>query len=62
MFFQLLQSAEMAPYLQEQDFQDMYEYYANFQDGNASYSEFATLAKEVILRVYRAKDPSEVKL
>ena len=60
MFLRLLQSAEMSPYLQEQDLQDMYEYYANFEDERASYSEFVILAKEMILRVYRAKYPSEV--
>ena len=60
MFLQLLQSAEMSPFLGTQDFEDMYEYYTGFPDGKASYNEFFGLVREAILRVYRAKDPSEV--
>lgn len=60
MFLQLLQSAEMSPFLGTQDYEDMYEYYTGFPDGKASYSEFFGLVREAILRVYRAKDPSEV--
>ena len=60
MFIQLLQSAEMTPFLNEQDYTDMQSFYANIPNGKASYNEFYSLTKELILRVYRAKDPSEV--
>ena len=60
MFHQVIQSAEMSPYLVQEDYEDMYAYYASFPDQKASYNEFYALVREAILRVYRAKDPSEV--
>ena len=60
MFQRLLDSAEMSPFLEEQDYQDLYAYFVNLPDGKASYNEFYGLVGEAILRVYRAKDPSEV--
>ncbi len=56
----MLQSAEMLPYLQQEDILQMQQYFASIQGGRASYTDFYPLAKEIILRVYRVKDPSEV--
>lgn len=62
MFYQLLQSGEMSPFLQEKDRKEMQERFkATVTGGKAVYSEFCVLAKELILRVYRAKDPSDVR-
>lgn len=60
MFQKLLQSTEMSPFLQEQDLKDMKESFGSISSGKASYEQFYSLAKELILRVYRAKDPSDV--
>lgn len=61
MFAHLLQSTEMSPFLQEQDVKDMKEQFgAVVSGGKASYEQFYVLAKELLLRVYRAKDPSDV--
>ncbi len=60
MFIQLLQSVEMSPYLGEQDVKDMKKLFSSVPNGKASYEDFCSLAKELILRVYRARDPSDV--
>ena len=60
MFVQLLQSAEMSPYLGEQDIKDMKKLFSSVPNGKASYDDFYPLAKEMILRVYRARDHSDV--
>lgn len=56
----MLQSAEMLPYLQQEDILQMQQYFSSIPGGRASYTDFYPLAKEIILRVYRVKDPSEV--
>lgn len=56
----MLQSAEMLPYLQQEDILQMQQYFSSIQGGRAAYDDFYPLAKEIILRVYRVKDPSEV--
>lgn len=56
----MLQSAEMLPYLQQEDILQMQQYFSSIQGGQATYNDFYPLAKEIILRVYRVKDPSEV--
>lgn len=58
----MLQSSEMLPYLQQEDIAQMRQYFDSIPGGQATYSEFYPLAKEIILRVYRVKDPSEVQL
>lgn len=61
MFKQLLQSVEMSPFLQEQDLKDMQDQFkASVPNGKATFDQFRVLARELILRVYRAKDPSDV--
>ncbi len=59
-FLQLLQSNEMAPFLGDNDVKQMKEFYDSIPGGKASYDNFHSLAKELILRVYRAREPSEV--
>ena len=62
MFKQLLLSAEMSPFLQEQDVKDMQEQFkSSVPNGKATFGQFRSLARELILRVYRAKDPSDVR-
>ena len=56
----MLQSSEMLPYLQHEDIAQMQQYFASIPGGRATYTDFYPLAKEIILRVYRVKDPSEV--
>ena len=61
MFTQLLQSAEMSPFLQEKDTKEIQDLFkSSVPGGKASFNQFRSLAKELILRVYRAKDPSDV--
>ena len=63
MFSQLLQSAEMSPFLVAQDLKDMQELFkSSVPSGKANYDQFRVLAQELILRVYRYKDPSDVSL
>ena len=56
----MLQSEEMLPYLQQEDILQMQQYFVSIPGGRATYADFYPLAKEIILRVYRVKDPSEV--
>lgn len=49
---------EMTNYLQSGDIEYMTQ---QFPDGTVSFAEFYPIAKELILRVYRSKDPSEVR-
>ena len=56
----MLQSSEMLPYLQQEDILQMQQYFNSIPGGQAAYADFYPLAKEIILRVYRVKDPSEV--
>ena len=61
MFSHLLQSAEMSPFLTERDVKDMKEQFNSLvSNGKATYEQFYILAKELLLKVYRAKDPSDV--
>lgn len=61
MFKHLLQSAEMSPFVQEEDLKRMQDLFkSNVPNGKASFDQFRVLAKELILLVYRAKDPSDV--
>lgn len=61
MFAHLLKSTEMSPFLQEQDVKEMKKQFNTIvTNGKASYDQFYVLAKELLLRVYRAKDPSDV--
>lgn len=61
MFSQLLQSAEMNPYVLEKDHKDLQDLFkSTAPSGKASYDQFRVVAKEMILLVYRAKDPSDV--
>jgi hypothetical protein len=63
MFKQLLQSAEMNPFLQEQDVKDLQDQFkSTAPNGKASFDQFRVLARELILKVYRAKDPSDVRV
>lgn len=62
MFKQLLLSPEMSPFLQEQDVKEMQEQFkSSASNGKVDFNQFRVLAKELILRVYRAKDPSDVR-
>lgn len=58
----MLQSQEMITYLTEEDILQMQQYFDAIPNAQATYSEFYPLAKELILRVYRVKDPSDVSL
>ena len=58
----MLESDQMTPYLTERDVAEMLSYFDAIPDGQAHYAEFYPLAKELILRVYRVKDPSEVSI
>ncbi len=63
MFSHLLKSAEMSPFLLEQDNRDIQDRFkSSVPSGKASYEQFCVLAKDLILRVYRAKDPSDVSV
>lgn len=57
---QMLQSEQMTTFLSDEDVLQMQQYFENIPEGKATYTEFYPLAKELILRVYRVKDPSEV--
>lgn len=57
---QLLQSEQMITYLSADDVEQMQQYFAAIPSGQATYTDFYPMAKELILRVYRVKDPSEV--
>lgn len=61
-FSHLLQSAEMSPFLQEQDFKELKETFNVLTSNGKALAreQFPLLAKDLILRVYRAKDPSDV--
>jgi len=61
-FAGLLQSEQMIPYLTNEDIIEMHQYFSNIPGGRATYNDFYPLGRELILRVYRAKDPSEVDL
>ena len=62
MFSKLLQSGEMSSFLQENDYKEMQERFkASAKGGKVGYNEFCVLARDLILRVYRAKDPSDVR-
>ena len=52
----------MITYLTEEDILQMQQYFDAIPNAQATYSEFYPLAKELILRVYRVKDPSDVSL
>lgn len=54
----MLSMQEMTNYLQSGDIEYMTQ---QFPDGTVSFAEFYPIAKELILRVYRSKDPSEVR-
>ena len=56
----MLQSEQMLAYLQSEDVEQMQQYFDSIPSGQATYEVFYPLAKELILRVYRVKDPSEV--
>ena len=58
---QLLQSEQMIAYLNTDDVEQMQQYFAAIPSGQATYLDFYPMAKELILRVYRVKDPSEVR-
>lgn len=58
-FLQLLQSEQMITYLSADDVEQMQQYFAAIPSGQATYTDFYPMAKELILRVYRVKDPSE---
>lgn len=47
--------------ISEADITEMLSYFDALPSEQATYTDFYPLAKELILRVYRAKDPSEVK-
>lgn len=57
---QMLQSEQMVTYLTEEDTLQMQQYFDAIPGGQATYANFYPLAKELILRVYRVKDPSDV--
>ena len=58
----MLQSEQMTTFLSDEDVLQMQQYFETIPEGKATYTEFYPLAKELILRVYRVKDPSEVLL
>lgn len=58
-FTQMLQSQQMLEYLTDEDIAQLQQYFEGIPDEKASYTEFYPLAKELILKVYRVKDPSE---
>ena len=58
----MLQSSEMLSYLKQEDILQMQQYFGSIPGGHAAYADFYPLAKEIILRVYRVKDPSEVHI
>ena len=53
----MLAMQEMTNYLQEEDIEFMTR---QFPDGKVTFAEFYPIAKELILRVYRSKDSTEV--
>lgn len=53
----MLAMQEMTNYLQTEDIEYMTR---QFPDGKVTFSEFYPIAKELILRVYRTKDSTEV--
>ena len=56
----MLQSEQMAAYLSEEDVLQMHQYFDGIPSGQATYTDFYPLAKELILRVYRVRDGSDV--
>ncbi|XP_064393563.1 cingulin-like [Halichondria panicea] len=58
-FAKLLQSEQMAVYLSHEDMLQMQQYFDNIPDGMATYTDFYPLGKEIILRLYRARDTSD---
>ncbi len=60
-FSKLLQSEQMAVYLSHEDMLQMQQYFDNIPDGMATYTDFYPLGKEIILRLYRARDTSDVR-
>ena len=56
---QMLQNRHMMAYLKQTDIDEILQY---FPEGKVTFDQFYPIAKEVILRVYRAKDPSEVQV
>ena len=57
---QMFQSEQMIAYLTEEDIAQMQQYFDAIPGSQATYADFFPLAKELILKVYRVKDPSEV--
>lgn len=50
----------MAAFLTNEDIVQMQQYFENIPEGKASYTDFYPIGKELILRLYRARDPSDV--
>ena len=59
-FANLLQSEQMSAYLSDEDVLQMQQYFENIPEGKATFTDFYPLGHELILKVYRARDASEV--
>ncbi len=57
---QMLKSEQMVAYLSEEDILQMHQSFDGIPSGQATYADFFPLAKELILRVYRVRDGSDV--
>lgn len=60
-FATLLQSDQLAVYLSHEDMLQMQQYFQNVPNQKATYTDFYPLGKEIILRLYRARDTSDVR-